>query len=77
MERNPCKSAIFTQQLPSQRERGVDLFKLVVDSDPQRLEYTLGRVAGAEAGWRWDCLRDDLDQLCRSFDRAAFALTHD
>ena len=77
MERNPCKSAIFTQQLPSQRERGVDLFKLVVDSDPQRLEDALGRVAGAEAGGSRDSHRDDLDQLRRSFDRAAFALTHD
>ncbi len=58
MERNPCKSAIFTQQLPSQRERGVDLFKLVVDGDPQRLEYALGRVAGAEAGSKLDKARE-------------------
>ena len=77
MERNPCKTAIFAEQLPGQWQRRVDLFKFVVYGDPERLKNALSRVAGSEAGRRWDCLRDDLDQLCCRLDWAAFALADD
>ena len=55
--------AAGAQQLPRQRQRGVELVELVVDRDPDRLEGALGRVPAGEARGRGDRGGDRVDEL--------------
>src|SRR5688572_5991088 len=44
------QAAVLAQDLPGERQRGVELGELLVDGDPDRLEGALGRVPAGEAG---------------------------
>src|SRR3954463_2598837 len=68
MERNPCKAAIFPEQLPPQGQRGVELAELVVDRDADRLERALRGMAAGESRRHRDRVGDDLDELLRGLD---------
>ena len=50
MEGNPCKPAMYAQQLPAGGQRRVELAELVVDRDADGLEDALGRVPGRRSG---------------------------
>ena len=69
--------ALGTQELPRQRQRGVELLELAVDRDPDRLEGALGRVAAAEARGRGDRGGDRVDELERGGERAELAAADD
>src|SRR3954451_5938526 len=71
MEGNPCKAALFAEELPRQGQRRVELGELVVDRDADRLERTLGGMATGEAGRHRDRGGDDLDELLCRLDRRA------
>src|SRR5213083_1224575 len=77
MERNPCKAALFPEQLPRQRQRGVELAELVVDRDADRLERALCGMAAGEARRHGDRVGDDLDELLGRLDRRAAARADD
>ena len=49
VEGDAGQHAALAQQLPGQRQRGVELLQLVVDGDPERLERALGGMAAGEA----------------------------
>src|SRR5439155_27169587 len=57
------EAAAGAQELPRERQRGVELLELGVDRDPDGLEGALGRVAAAEARGRRDRGGDGVDEL--------------
>src|SRR3954452_9439238 len=69
MEGNPCKSAVYAEEVPRGGQCGVELAELVVDRDADGLEHALGRVAAAEARGRGDGVDHDLDELVRRLQR--------
>jgi hypothetical protein len=77
VERDRRQRPARAQQLPGQRQGGVELVELVIDGDPDRLERALGGVAASEARGRRHGGLDHLDELeCRD-DRRALALGDD
>ena len=69
--------ALGAQELPRQRQRGVELLELAVDRDADRLEGALGRVAAAEARGRGDRRGDGVDELEGGGERAELAAADD
>jgi hypothetical protein len=71
VEGDRAEPAARAQQLPGQRQRGVELRQLVVDRDADRLEAALGRMPAGEARRRRDGGRDRVDELEGGVQRPA------
>ena len=63
VERDRGEAPARLEDLPGERQRGVELGELLVDGDPDPLERALGGMPAGEARRRGDRRGDRLDQL--------------